>query len=227
MSSAAQPAPGSRAIGRLARLAVVTLAVLALASCASTRFSQVWRDPGYGGGPLTKVVVFVVAKGESVRRFAEDQAVRAMPKGTQAVASWTLFDKPEGDMERVKARLAQEGFDGAIVAHEVAVDKIQSHVPPSLEPHPIGPVFVRPNHRSFYGYYTWAYGYTYRPGYTIETTKVLVETLVYTLPEGRPVWSGVSETINPESTVDLVEQLVRVTRTELQRAGLIAAPAAR
>jgi hypothetical protein len=198
-----------------------------LAGCASTRFSQIWRDPDYRGGPLQKVAVFVVTKDESVRRFAEDQAVRNMPPGTLAVASWTIFDKPEGDIERVKARLTQEGFDGAIVVHEVAVDKIQSYVPPSLEPHPVGPVFVRPNHRSFYGYYTWAYGYTYRPGYTIETTKVLVETLVYPLPEGRPVWSGVSETINPDSTADVVEQLVRLTRAELQRAGLIAPPAAR
>jgi hypothetical protein len=46
------------------------------------------------------------------------------------------------------------------------------------------------------------------PAYTVDNTTVVVETLLYRLPEGKPVWTAVSETLNPRSSAQVVEELI-------------------
>lgn len=206
------------------RLLCLALALAVLAGCASTRLASSWRDTDFKQVPLRKLAVFVVSKDDTLRRFAEDQAVRNMPRGTRAVASHTLFPEPNADIDQLKARLAREGFDGALVARLVAHDRNKSYVPPQTHIIPMGPVIVPGAfYRSFYGFYPYAWAYSYTtPGYTTEITRVIIETLIYQLPEGRPVWSAVSETVNPDSTLDLVNQLVKLVRAELLQQGLVA-----
>lgn len=200
--------------------------LLVLSGCAATKLSSTWRDPQFRNVPLKKVAVFVISPDANVRRFAEDQAVRSLPPSTQGVPSYRLFAEPETDIEKVKQRLAAEGFDSALVARLVKEEKGQTYVPPQTHIVPVGPIIApAPYYRSFYGYYGYAWNYhTYTtPGYVAEYNRVIVETLVYELPGGRPVWSGVSETVNPDSTLDLVNQLVKVVRAQLQQEGIIGA----
>lgn len=205
----------------LLRLIALAAAALSLAGCASTRIASAWKDPADRGGTLKKVVVFVAVKDDAVRRFAENQAVRNPPPGTAVVAGHTLFDKPEPDMKRMRARLVQEGFDGALVARLVSVDKTQTYHPPEVQFAPFGPWPVySPSYHSFYWYYPYAYTYM-TPGHTTVTTRVLVETVLYRLPEGKPVWSAASETVNPDSTLDLVDELIDVLTKRLRREGLV------
>lgn len=222
--------PPARRGGRpppwLRRLALASAALL-LAGCASTRLASTWRDTAFTRLPLKKVAVVVVSQDQNIRRFAEDQAVRSVPRGTAAVASYTLFEQPDADIATVKARLVRDGFDGALVARLVTVDRGKTYVPPQTHIVPLAAPPLAP-YRSFYGFYPYAWAYTYTtPGYTADFTRVIIETLVYELPEGRAVWSGVSETVNPDSTLDLVTQLVQVVRAELLREGLLAGEAPR
>jgi len=208
-------------VSRSARaLLLVWVVAVFTAGCASTRLDSTWRDQDDRGGPLRKVAIFVITKDQNLQRFAEDQAVRSLPAGTAGVASYTIFARPDEDETKVRERLTREGYDGAIVSRTVAVDKSKTYVPPQAHIVP-GPFVGLPYYGSFYGYYPWAYHTYVTPGYMLDTTRILIETLVYRLPNGKPVWSGVTESINPDSSLDLVKELVRILRAELQKEQLL------
>ena len=64
--------------------------------------------------------------------------------------------------------------------------------------------------------------YSFYPyAYTVEDTRVIVETLLYRLPEGRPVWTAVSETANPRSSLQVVDELIRILGARLSADGLL------
>lgn len=208
--------------GRIAARALLASAFLLIAGCASTHAPSSWRDPTDKAGPVKKIVVFVATPDDAVRRLAETRAVQSLPSGTVGVPSFTLFDKPETNVEKVKARLTKEGFDAALIARLVSHDSTRSYVPPEtqiVQPYPFRA--YAPYYRSFYAYYPQAYTFT-TPRYLSEGLRYIVETLLYRLPEGKPVWSAVSDTVNPDSDIVLVDQVVRAVRRDLPREGVIA-----
>lgn len=211
-----------------ARLLAVAALSLLLNACASTTLSSEWKNPNYTGGPIRKLAVFVMTPDDNLRRFAEDQAVQRLPKGTVGVAGYTMFPKvSEGDKDKVRARLVQDGFDGAMVTRLVSNDKTQTYVPPQTYLVPAGPSFgAGPYYGSFYGYYGYASTYAYTtPGYTMDVTTVVVETLLYKLPEDTVVWTGTTQTVNPQSKPEMVQAIVKIVETELAKEGLLGTPA--
>ncbi len=210
-----------------ARWTLALAAAILAAGCASTHIASTWKDPDDKGGPVKKMLVMVINPDEAIRKLAENRAVQTMPRGTVGVASYTMFDKPDPDPEKIKAKLTKEGFDAVLVSRLVSHDKTQTYVPPQtyLAPSYLPPYGypAAPYYRSFYGYYPYAYNYYTTPGYTTETQRILVETLLYRLPDGKPVWSAVSETVNPESKIVLVNEILRIVGQELRKQGLIAA----
>jgi hypothetical protein len=79
---------------------------------------------------MTKTAVIVIAKDENIRRFADDEMVRRLPKGTVGVAGYTMFDKPEqAKVDVVREKLTQDGFDSLLVSRLVSMDKTQTYVP--------------------------------------------------------------------------------------------------
>ena len=103
---------------------MVAVAVLAsLVGCSGTRLGDVWKDPGHSGAPLRNVAVFVLGTDPAVRRLAEDEFARRLPMNTRGVGSYGRVPTAEqGDLEKVRAWLRADGFDGAIVARVVDVD---------------------------------------------------------------------------------------------------------
>lgn len=211
---------------RNTRRAAAALALATLvAACATTQIVSQWTDPQYKGGPLRKVVVFVAAKDETVRRSSEDQAVRDLSGATKGVASYTLYPDQsqlnKGNEAAIKSRLEKEGIDGALVVRLQTVDKDTVYVPPQSYGTlaPAGPL----PYGSFYGYTGFAYGYTYTsPGYTYQETKYLIEAMVYKLPQGAMIWTATSESVNPDSRAQLSQDVRRVMLQELVSDGIVA-----
>jgi hypothetical protein len=210
----------SNAVFRVAMTGSVAL----LAGCASTSLTSSWESPDYRGGPLKKLAVFVMAKDEGVRRFAEDQMVQKMPAGTSATAGYILFDKPEADKDKVRAALVKDGYDGVLVSRLVSVDKSQTYVPPQTNFVPMGPLVggASPYYGNFGGYYGYGYAVMQStPGYTVENTTVVVETILYKLPEDKPVWTGTTRTLDPRSRPDMIQAITQLVEAEMQKKGLI------
>jgi hypothetical protein len=206
---------------RALRLATLIAVATLLAACASTHVASTWRDPQDKAAPVAKLIVFAATKDDAVRRLAENRAVQTLPRGTVGVQSYTLFEKFDPDEAKLRERLSKEGFDGALVSRLVSIDRNKEYIPPQTHIAQSYPGYAYlPHYRSFYWYYPQAYTYT-TPGYVTENTRYVVETLLYRLPDGKPVWSAVSETINPNSTIAMVNEIVRLIADELRKNKLL------
>ena len=193
----------------------VIAAGLGLASCsASTSLKNSWRDPSFTG-PLefNKVLVVMVTKDGATRRTVEDAVVKRIiaRRHVEAVPSYTvLMDSDLRDKEHAKAIVEQAGFDGAVALRIVGVDKEVNYVPGSY-PSP---------YYNFWGYYDYAWPAVYDPGYLQTDTIVNVETLVYSVKDGKLVWTGTTETFNPSNIDDMVDGIASAVSSELAKQGL-------
>jgi hypothetical protein len=168
--------------------------------------------------------VIVIAKDDNIRRFAEDQMLKSLPKGTVGVAGYTMFDKPEqANVDAVRAKLTQDGFDSVLVSRLVSMDKTQTYVPPETHAYQNVPT---PYYASFPGYYAQSYSTVYTtPGYTVENTTVVVETLLYRLPDGLLVWTATTQTLNPQSKTELAQSITYLIGDVLRQKRLLGAAA--
>src|ERR1700712_2233972 len=174
--------------------------VIFFASCSnSARIEKTWRDPEVtvDMSKLNKVLVVALLKNETNRRVAEDQLV-AMLKG-KGVASYTYLDvgKPNEDENKIKQKMENDGFDGAIVMRLADVDKDVKYVPGSFNNFPV-------YYGRFWGYYRNSWANNYQPGYYENTKKYTVETNIYSLKRDKLVWSGLTSTVDPENAEKLM-----------------------
>lgn len=112
--------------------ALISTALL-LTGCASSTLKSTWRDDSDSGAVPRKLVVFVAVKDENLRRMAENRVLQSIPPGTNAAAGHTLELDPSLEAAEVRARLAREGFDAALLSRLVSVDKSQVVVPPQTQ----------------------------------------------------------------------------------------------
>ena len=125
-----------------------------------------------------------------------------IPNSTPAHAVFS--DDEVRDLDRVKARVRQDGFDSAVIMRVVSVDREVSYVP--------GRLHAAPGlYHGFYGY--WGYGWrsVYEPGYLRSDRIVTIATHVYSVAGDKLVWASQSETFNPASLRNAVADVVRVT----------------
>src|SRR5512137_2811259 len=108
---------------RLLLVGLLVCCAAALASCASTEMTSVWRDSQYTGGPLKKLAIILVHKDDLTRRRVEDEIARTLTGGTtQVVPSYnTVLEKLEMDHAAIKNKLVAQGFDGALVGRVAAI----------------------------------------------------------------------------------------------------------
>ncbi|MDD3352572.1 hypothetical protein [Zoogloea sp.] len=166
-----------------------------------------------------KLAIFVAVNDDNLRRMAENRVVQSLPPGSSATASYTLELNPTLEAGTVRSRLTAAGFDGALVARLVSVDKSITRVPAQTHFAP-DPMFRRfgPRYGPFYSFYPYVYT---TPAYTVENTTVVVETSLYRLPEGKPIWSAVSESVNPRSSAQVVDELIKLVGGKLADEGLL------
>ena len=68
----------------------------------------------------------------------------------------------------------------------------------------------------------WGYGvHENSPGYLMTDTIIRAEVSLYSVPAGKLLWAGASETINPSDARAFATQVARATATELRKQGLL------
>lgn len=205
------------------RLALLLLATLfVLAGCGGmTTIKTSWRDGGDTAGAPRKLAVFVAVSDENLRKMAENRVVQSLQPALPAQAAHQLGLAPQLEQAEVRGRLVEAGFDAVLMARLVSVDKTQRLLP-AQDPLLYQPLFWG-RHPYFYPFSPLYPFYATKPQ-VVEDTRVIVETLLYRLPEGRPVWTAVSESFNPASSSEVVEDLIRVIGRRLRSEGLLPGP---
>lgn len=194
--------------------------LVALTACSSTRLSSEWRDPTDAAGPPQKLAVIAVLKDDSISRLVENEAVQRLPPSAHAVAARQLGFEPLADILALRDRLEAAGFDAAVITRLVAIDQFDVYHPPQTY-FVDNRLMFSPYYRDFWRFYPYATSVAVSPGYRTREMRYITETVLYRLPEGKPVWSVVTETLNPNSTLTLINEVVRIVQKQMNRAGLI------
>jgi len=191
---------------------VVGLAMLAGCSPATT-FVNTWTAPDAKPFAFKKVLVIALVPNEQMRRSAEDQLV-GLIKSTPAVASYTFLSAEQmKDTDYAKAKVAELGADGAVIMHYQGTEKETDYVSGGM----YSPTYYQP----FWGYYGYASPVVYDPGYVATYNLVKIETTIYSLPNEKMLWAGMSETEDPGNLQDLVSSVAQAAATKLRQQGLI------
>jgi hypothetical protein len=195
---------------------VALAALIGLTGCSGTRLTDVWRDPGYTGGPFRQVAVFVLGTDPAVRKLVEDEFVRRLPMSTRGIGGYGLVPEAEqGDIAKARERLRAGGFDGVMIARLVGVEGPRPWSAGSLQQVPV-------SYRTLENYYVTTYQETERSS-DLRPTIVHVQMNVYVVASEALVWSAASRTFNPEETRDVAGDVAKVAVEELQKVGILAA----
>ena len=188
---------------RFQKSLVPVLLLLAFAGCANSLESS-WRDPATTADSLhfRKILVVAMTRDGGMRRSAEDQLAQALmesPRAKTGELSVTpsyveVPDANLGDVEKARATVEARGYDGVVMLTPLSAQQKISVDPPMYTP--------------MWGYYGRA-GMLYDPGSVRTDTVVRVQTNIYSVKDGKLLWSGTSRTTNPGNVERLVKNVVR------------------
>ena len=197
----------------------VLLAVSAVCNCKNTKLVASVKSPTYTGQKFQKVLVIGMSDNPAIRTdFEEAMSNRMKSAGIHAVPGYNILLRPKTgkmDPNYLKAQIKEHNIDAVLVTRLVSETNDTMYIPGQVYSVPY------PYYNSFYGYYSHVYPMVYTPGYLIHETKVRVETTLYgtSTPEGEFIWTGLSETFNPNpKKIDKsIDGVVQVMWDDLQK----------
>jgi hypothetical protein len=193
------------------RLISSTLLLSVLACGPKTKMAADWTSPDLKPQPqpFNKVIAIAMSQDDILRRIAENEVVRRLPKNTEGVAGYSLITKEDReDLDRVKAILEEAQIDGAAVFRLVSVD--------SQFQYNRGTVYS-----NFWGYYGYAWPTVFDPGYLMTENVVLIESNVYSVKSGELLWAGYTETTDPNSSQKVIDDVARLAVRKMKQLGLV------
>lgn len=185
-------------MNRIVRVFAALLCVVAVSCGTSSSLVQRWSDPNFTGEPGQKMMIIALSKSERMQKTWEGAFANILRQvKVQPIAGSTVIPTDQAMAEgELKQAVRATGADLAAVTRLISVDKEQTYVPGSAYYSPA------PAYYGFYGYYSSSYAMVSTPGY-YQTDKIYsVETNVYDVKTEKLVWSGVTETLNPETGQD-------------------------
>ncbi len=188
-----------------------------LASCAPTKLTGVWKDKAYTGGSLKSVMVVGVVKNPRNRRlFEQFFAEQFKNNGVEASSSSDdiLLGK-ELNKDTIKSLAEKLGADAVLVTHLKAVEEKEEYIPPVYTNIP------DPHNQNLGRAYPRVYGYVHEPGYYVTHKLVRLENNLYETKTEKLIWSSSSETINPASANETIEELCKVVMKSVRDHQLI------
>lgn len=185
-------------------------------SCTSTQITSSWREPDkeVSMNKLNKVLVVALLRNETNRHTAEDEMVSFL-RG-KGVASYGYLDNEIStrNEDAIRDKIRGDDFDGAVTMRLVDVDKDIAYTPGNYQSYPS-------YYRSFSGYYFRSWSYYSTPARYTTTKTYTVETNVYSIKEDRIIWSGLTETTNPDGVDKMTREIVKVVYRQMVKEGFI------
>jgi len=203
---------------RLLRSGLMLVLVTCLGGCATSRIENSWVDPSATpqSFALNQVLVTALVSDGAIRRATEDAMDRSLSAGPRGQSgqlavhpSYTLLEDRElVDAAAARKKVEAAGYDGAVLIRFVSSHQEVTVTPPSYG-------------GGYWGYYGYAGGaMMYDPGSVRTDTILKLQISIYSLAEGKLLWSGVSRTLNPSKIEKLVGDVTEAVRADLSERGL-------
>lgn len=201
---------------------MVVLAATALGNCKSTKLVASVKSPTYNGQHFQRVLVIGMSNDPAIRTDFEGAMANALKAaGVHGIPGYNILLRTKStaaDPNYLKEQIKEHNIDAVIVSRLVSVKNDVTYVPGQAYTMPF------PYYNSFDGYYGALAPRVYSPDYLREDKTVRVETTLYgtTTPEGEFVWTGISETFNPDpKKIDkAINAVVQVVVQELKKEGI-------
>ena len=178
-------------------------AVLASGCANSTQMVATWRDQTVPGLHSTRTLAVFMTKDPGMRRMVEDKLAMRLPGG---VPSYTVIpDDQLGSMDSVRSHVKTGGFDGAVVMRLV---NVETQVTETAAPH------------DFYGYWNY-WSYAYDPVYYTTEKLYSVESTLYSFRDGKMIWMGRSQTVDPKNANKLADYSVNFAVKNMRKQGVL------
>jgi hypothetical protein len=183
--------------------------------CAGTKLTHTWVDEARRGKPVSDILVIGVTykEKEAVRRSFEDKFVAQLKAvGIEAIASGDAISIPTDlklEKDEILNAVNKYNNDAVIITYLIGKEEKEAYTPPSR------------GQGGYYGYYGRAYGYAHNPGYTRTHTLVRLATNLYDVKTEKLIWSGKSETLSPDSTRQVIDDVIKLVIKDMQQNGLL------
>jgi hypothetical protein len=190
---------------------IYTLVLLVLLSCGSnkTQIVKSWKAPDVGvdKAEYKKILISVLVKDEETRQFVEDRIVKT---NSAFYPSHTIFKSKEimQNVDRSKALLKEQNFDGVITMQLVKTDVTDRFVPDTFN-------------GGYWGYHNYYYAGFWEPGYYREENSYLIETNVFSLKEDKLLWAGITSTVDPKTLEKAIDDILKEVRSQMIKDKLI------
>jgi len=196
-------------------IASVVAVTLGSALSASVRFTSTFKSINAGSVSFAgkKVAAMVITQDDSLRVAGEEGLARELTaRGMQGVATYRIAPKEELQSgERAKPWFEKANVEGVIALRPVGAEKRSEYTPGT---------WTSPYYSTLWGYYGYGWGSVYIPGSREESTVVIVESVIYSVPRNELLWAAVSETKNPKDLRGFIDELVKESVKEMQKQGL-------
>ena len=181
-----------------------TIILTTLISCSSTKTDIIgeWKDDTYQKGKIEKVLVLGIVNKDKplLRRNFEDGMTRAFQDGgVSATPSMDHMPYDQAiDSTTFEKYFKELNVDAVVVSRLVGMDASRDYKAGYLYTIPFNSYY------GFYGYYYAGISYANSAGYLSQNVVVVLETNIYETTNKKLIWSGVSETVEPDKASDVI-----------------------
>ncbi|MBT8379024.1 MAG: hypothetical protein KJN64_07330 [Ignavibacteria bacterium] len=193
--------------------------LLSLASCSSAKTDIIgeWEDEEYKKGDIDKVLILGIFNQDRplLRRNFEDGMSKAFNDGG-VTASPSMDHMPYDeviDSTTFEKYFENLEMDAVVVSRLVGLEQNRDYKAGYLYTIPYN------NYYGFYGYYYAGIQYANASGYLSQNVVVVLETNIYETNDKKLIWSGISETVDPEKASDVIKSFGSELVSKLSRQG--------
>jgi hypothetical protein len=174
-------------------------------SCSTTKIVSSWRQPNkhVHMDEFKKILVIALIENQTNRHKAEHQIVKYLD-GKGLVSHEYLDDKFNRKNEtEIMNKIREDGFDGIVLMRLIDIDKEKFYVPSQT-------IYYPDSYQNFGGFYK-VHHYRYNTsGYYITTKTYILETVVFSLKDNNIIWTGITETFQPEGIKKMTNEISKV-----------------
>ncbi|MBC9933274.1 hypothetical protein [Chitinophaga qingshengii] len=206
-----------------AYMALLAMTLLAAACGTTVHMTGTWKDPEAGTG-YHNILVAGLSSNATARGTVENKlAAQLQQHGVVAGKSTDLFPpnfdpKKEESVKSASGKIEAAGYKAVLTVSLVNKESETRYVPGTMyAPYPAYGWYGR-----FWGYYGYMWNSVYSPGYYTTDKVYFLESNLYDLTkDGKLVWSGQSETYNPNSLESFATAYAKKVTDALEKSGLL------
>lgn len=190
--------------------------ILIMSSCNSTKITNSWRDPNQQliTGEWKKILVVALLNNETNRRKVEEELLHYLNGKGIVSYKYIKEDFNKINEDKLRDKIKADGFDGAITMRLIDIDKEKVYIPMQQNLYPL-------YYRNFSGYYQQGWTSFTSPGYYSSNKTFIVETVVYSIKEDKIIWSGITESFNPEGVVKMTSEISKLIYKKMVSEGFV------